>query len=122
MEIDHCWSEYHEIWIGALYIYNFLLMAACLYCAWLTRHVSLPSLNDASHVCTIVCYSGSMGLALLPVLMIQDISMMIKFAATASSILLTAAGILSFLFLPKVIRLLHHLTNSYLEVLYKWLI
>ncbi|XP_013398232.1 gamma-aminobutyric acid type B receptor subunit 2 [Lingula anatina] len=106
--INECTSDYFAMWILLLFGYKMLLLIGGLYCAWQTRHVTLPSLKDSQYLYVIIYSAFAVGVLILPIMLSTQMSAPIKYAAGATALIVLTTATLTIAFIPKVLLVRKH--------------
>ncbi|XP_074651653.1 uncharacterized protein LOC141906305 [Tubulanus polymorphus] len=102
---EQCWSNIRALWVVLFYAYKGAILAACMYFAWHTRHVTLPSMQDAPYVYLVMYNVVLSGVLLVPTMLISSAEETVSYGVTGLAILVLTASNTSVLFIPKI---LHH--------------
>lgn len=101
-QINNCASQYHLLWVALLYSYKVAILILGIYCAWQTRHVTLPSLKDSRYIYVIIYNVAAVGIIIMPIALVPGIQMEVKYAVTSLAIIIVTTATLTLAFVPKV--------------------
>ncbi|XP_064637540.1 gamma-aminobutyric acid type B receptor subunit 2-like [Lineus longissimus] len=98
-----CWSDFQPLWVSLIYLYKAAILATCVYFAWQTRHVTLPSMQDAPYIYVVILNGAFIGVLLIPTLVLFPADEKLSFGVTSLALLYLSSANISLLFIPKVV-------------------